>query len=113
MVREFVSDVLRGRWMARDVRECRTALSGVFLVIGASEHNLLARFVRIGVEDEGSGFAKSAQAAGKCPAGDNARERRHVRLRIAAVHAERMQFENFAREVFVEPATRALAGGRI
>ena len=22
MVREFVSDVLRGRWMARDVREC-------------------------------------------------------------------------------------------
>ena len=72
MVREFVSDVLRGRRMARDVRECRTALSGVFLVIGASEHNLLARFVRIGVEDEGPWFAKSAQAAGK--AGPTARK---------------------------------------
>jgi len=46
------------------------------------------------------------------PAGENTREGRHVILRITAIDAERVQLQDFAREIFVEPALVALPGAR-
>ena len=55
--------------------------------------------------------AQSAIGFGEAPTGEDAGERRHVSLGIAALRSERMQFENFAREIFVE-ALPGEASGR-
>ena len=58
--------------------------------------------MRIGIEHERAGRTELALPAGERPTGDDARQRGDVVLRIAATDAERMQFEDLAREVFVE-----------
>jgi len=99
--------------MTRDIGERFATLADISLSVRAAQNNLLARLVRIGVEDERARLTELPGAPGKCPAGDDAGKRRHVGLRIAAVHAECMQLENLAREILVQTAAGALAGRRI
>ncbi len=47
------------------------------------------------------------------PAGDDVGEARHVVLGVDGAHAERMQLEDFAREILVETALLPLAGDRV
>ena len=46
------------------------------------------------------------------PAGEDLRELLHVLLRVAAVDAERVQLEQLARVVLVQPALRPAAAAR-
>ena len=69
--------------------------------------------MRIGVEHEGAGRAELALPSGIGPAGDDARQRGDVVLRIAAADAERMQLHDLAREIFVQAAVAVLPGARI
>ena len=50
---------------------------------------------------------RSAAEATDGPAGQDLRELLHVLLRVAAVDAERVQLEQLARVVLVQPALRA------
>ncbi len=102
MPRQFECNVLRRRRMFRNIGERGSALADIFLIVRAPKNRLQARLVRISIEDERPRLAELAHAAGKGPAGDDPRQRRHVGLRISAIHAERMQFEDFAREILVE-----------
>ena len=69
-----------------------------------------ARLVPIGLEQERAGLAGFAAGFRETPARDDARQRRDIGLSIAAVDAERMQFKNFAGEIFVEPLAVEAAG---
>ena len=60
------------------------------------------------------GGAAARAAPRQTPSGENARQRNHVRLRVAAIHAERVQLHQLARVVFVQsleaPLRRRAAG---
>src|SRR4051794_32215829 len=113
MPRQLQCNVLRGRRMLRDIGKSGPAFADVFLIVWPAEKGLQTGFTRVGVEEECSGFAELSQTPDKCPAGDDARKRCYVTLRIAAVEAERMQLKDFAREIFVEPAPGALTERRV
>ena len=99
--------------MAREIRQQRLALRDAARVVDFSHHPLRARLMGIGVEHEGAGCAQLAQPARIGPARDDVRQRRHVVLRITAADAERMQFQDFAGEIFVQSAVAVFPGARI
>ena len=99
-------------WRARSASTA-SPCAHIRRVVDFSHHPLRARLMRIGVEHEGAGRAQLAQPSRIGPARDDVRQRRHVVLRIAAADAERMQFENFAGEVFVQSAVAVFPGARI
>ena len=119
--------------MARQITERRFALREASLRVAAAEQRLRPRLMRVGVE-------LKQLRAGACddividqiaqarplvgPTGDDRRQRLHIRLRVAAVHAERMQLQHFAGEVLVDArwsaaarqapsASRVLASGAV
>ncbi len=105
--------------MAREIVEGGFALSEAGLRVGSVEQCLGAGLVRVGVEREqlpAAAFSLAvadeiAQAlAFICPASDDGRERLHIGLRVAAIDAKRMQFEDFAGEVLVDAARSPAAG---
>src|SRR5580693_490405 len=110
MPREFAGDELRGRRMARDIRKCGFALGDAVVLIDLAEQALRPGLVRIGIEHEAAGRAELALPSGKAPAGDDARQRGHVVLRVAAADPESMQFHDLAREIFIEAALALLPG---
>ena len=65
------------------------------------------------VEDGTAGFAQPTFATGHRPAGEDAGEAGDVGLGIAAADAERVQFQDFTSEVFIEPALAVLARTRV
>ena len=73
-----------------------------------AEHGLLAVVVHAPVEDELAAALRLEDG----PAGEAARGLGDVRLGVAAVHAEGVQFQEFAAVVFVE-AARALFAARL
>src|SRR4051794_23963740 len=108
MAREFGGDECCGGGMAREVGQRRLALGYAGVLVDLPQQPLRAGLMRIGVERKSAGRAELAQAAGKGPAGDDARQRRHVVLAIAAADAERMQLHDLAREILVEAALAVL-----
>jgi len=99
--------------MARDVGQCRLTLRHAIGLISLAEQLLRAGLMRIGIEREAAGHAQLPLAPGKGPAGDDARERGHVLLRIAAADTERMQLHDFAREIFIQPAMAVDSAARV
>jgi hypothetical protein len=97
--------------MRREIAQCQITLVVAAFRIGLAQQSLRARLVklRIEVEISGIGFVEPRDR----PAGQDARERRDIVLRIAAIDAERVQLHHLAREVLVEPDMAALAGLRI
>ena len=63
-------------------------------------------------KDEGARVADALLRACDGPAGEDARKRGDVCLRIAAADAQRVELQNFAREVFVQSASAVAAGLR-
>ena len=57
-----------------------------------------------------SGFGRGREHG---PAGQHLGEARDVVLRVAAAHAERMQLEDLARQILVQPAVAIDAGDRV
>src|SRR6185437_16382114 len=99
--------------MARNVRQHRLTLGNTIWPIGLAEHALRAGLMRIGIEHERAGRAEKTLPADKGPARDDARKGGDVVLRVAAVHAERMQLHDLARKVFVQAAMAIDAGARV
>jgi hypothetical protein len=99
--------------MPRDIRERRLALRDAVILVGLAEQKLRARLVRIGVKDKIAGGPKFSLPSGKAPAGDDPRQRRHVRLGVAAAEPERMQFHDFAGEVLIQAALAILPGAGV
>ncbi|ESS38093.1 hypothetical protein P355_0132 [Burkholderia cenocepacia KC-01] len=109
MTGELKRDVPARRLRSREVVQDRARLRFARLIVRAAHYRARAGFVQVRAKHECAGrrIARLRPApAGDAPAGQCAREFRHVGLRVAGAHAERMQFHDFAREVLVEPALR-------
>jgi len=104
--------VARGRWMARKHAERRDRLVLAVLGEAPAEQELLPRLVGPLAKQEAPGIVLVLARDG--PAGEDAREGGDVVLRIAAAHPQRVQLEDLARQVLVEPARalQALTGAR-
>ena len=73
-----------------------------------AEHQLRAGVVHARLEDEPAAEARILDR----PAGQGPRDFLHVLLRVAAVHAERVQLHQLAGVVLVEAAAAAILRGR-
>ena len=85
-------------WRARSSRTARPCSTRVRFAEDCSR----ARLAPIRLEVEGAGRARLAQGSRDAPAGDGAGELGDVGLRVARADAERVELEDFTREVFVE-----------
>ena len=99
--------------MPRDVRQRRFALRDAVVLVGLAEQACAPGSCALALNTKLPGGAELSLPAGEGPAGDDARERRHVVLRVAAADAERMQLHDLAREIFVEPALAVLSGAEV
>ncbi len=101
--------MLGGRRLAREIGQHGSALINAAPGIAFAEHNLFARLVQALGENE---FAAMVGFGGQDPgpAGQHLGEARDIGLRIAAADAERVQFENFAGEIFVQSLVAIDAG---
>ncbi len=106
VARELGGDVRRGRRMGGKVAQHGLALRHAFLRVGLAEQRPRPRLVPRGIEEESGRALRSNIDRPHGPAREHARELGHVGLRVAAVHAQRVQLEDLAGEVLVE------AGGR-
>src|SRR5882672_11263075 len=96
--------------MAREVAERRLALLRPGFAIAASEQDLGPRLVDLRHEAEAAGIGVVEPR--DRPAGQDAGKRLDVLLGIAAIDAERVQLEDLASEILVEPLVAALAERR-
>ena len=98
--------------MARQVGEHRAALVDAGIRIDLAEHGLVARLVEPLHECE---FTAVDRLLGRNPgpAGDHVGEARDVGLGVTAADAERVQFEDLAGEILVQPLVAVDAVGRI
>ena len=120
----------RGGWVARQVGQHRIQRLEPGRIV-AAEHGLAARLVPSGAESAGVVVCAVKNVGGLCgltglrhaPAGQHARQCGHISLRVAAPaaisraairHAQGVQFQHLARQVFVQAADarRALAVAR-
>src|SRR3984957_12507219 len=99
--------------MPRNILQRRFTLRDAVVLVSLAKQELRARLVRIGVEHEAAGRAELSLPSGEGPAGDDARQRRHIVLGVAAADAERMQFHDLAREILVQPALAVLPGAGV
>lgn len=99
--------------MAGEVAQRSPPLLEPAFGVSPAKQRVRARLVQVRVEAEGSG--RPFRFAGLCErlARDDAGERGHVPLAVAARHAERVQFEDFPRQILVEAAAAPEAGARI
>ena len=112
MPRKFGRDVPRGRGMLGKVGQHCARLRNARLTVARAHDRLGAWLVRGVVERELAELAAAGKPVGADrPARECTRESGDVLLRVAAVHAERVQLENFARQVLVD-AELAIAGRR-
>ena len=108
---EFSRDVARRRRMDGEIGERRDALLLTALGIALVEQSLGTRLVRERAKAERP--RRRLLRSRDRPAGQDARQRLDIVLRIAAIDTERVQLEDFASEILVEAAAGALAGHRI
>ena len=113
MDRELCRDVFGGRGMAGEVGEHRAALREAGVGIGLAEHGLGARLVRPRDKHELAADVGVGDRRPQGPTGQRLCEADHVGLGVAGAHAERVQFQDLAREILVEPLAAIDAGDRV
>ena len=99
---DFLRDVPRGRRMAREVAQDGKPLLQAGGRVASSDDGLRAGLVQARIEDELAAALRVLLERHDRPSRDHAGEARDIGLRVDGAHAERMQFENFAGEIFVE-----------
>ena len=103
---QFCRDMPCGERVDCQIAQHRLCLRFAVLRVSLAQQFAVARFVDDRGEPEpGAGSLQIALAgdAAHGPAGHRPRQFGHIGLAIAAAHAQRVQFENFAGKVFVEP----------
>ena len=98
------------RRMAGEVGEHGAALLDAVVGIGLVEHALRSRLVQARIEDELRAVLGIAGGGDDRPPREHVGETGDVVLGVAAAHAERMQLQDLAREVLVEPTGAIDAG---
>ena len=95
---------------SRQILEHGLALATALLAVGFVEKDLGARLVQVIAEIEAPGnpAGETPLAAADRPSRYDLRKAGDIRLRVATVHTQGVQFKNFARQVFVD-AELALA----
>ena len=89
--------------MDGDVAQHRLALRHAFLRIALAEQMSRSGLMPFGIEHKArAGLIEVEHRRADGPAGEHARELGDVRLRVAAVHAQRMQLQDLAREILVQ-----------
>ena len=106
-------DVARRCRVFREVGERASALLDAARRVDLAEQVCVARLVPRWERTRTSPGSPRRPRDRKGPAGDDARQRGHVGLRVAAVHAQRMQLEDLARQVLVEAAIAVSPGRRV
>ena len=93
--------------MAREIAQYGFALADAVVAIAGAENLMRPRLVDVLAEFEASGISLGEAAAiaraADGPAGEYSRKARDIFLRVAAIDAERMQFENFPGQILIEP----------
>src|SRR5690606_8985089 len=104
MAHELRRKMRSRRGMPRQVRENRARLLHTLLRVALSENRLWTRFVQRLAELEAAGFTlcEGAARASDRPAGERSGEGGHVRLGVPSVHAQRVELEDFPREIFID-----------
>jgi hypothetical protein len=104
MPHELGGDEVRGRWMTSQIREHGLTLPLTLLVVGFAEKGFGARFVKVfaEVKTAGNPAGEPPLAAADRPSRDDLGKGGDIILRVAAVDAQRMQFENFASQVLID-----------
>src|SRR6476620_12311968 len=88
--------------LSRQICKRGFALLNATGAIDLTQQSMVARFVPRRKVHKSPRFADTTFPTGKSPPCNDACARRHVVLRIAAVDPERMQLEDFSREIFIE-----------
>src|SRR5260370_21862039 len=101
MARELDGDMLRSRRMAGEIGQHGVTLSDSSIAIVLTEDRLRPRLVHARMKQKFAAVLRIEARIAYRPAGDNLGEIRHIFLIIARAHAQRMQFENFAGEIFI------------
>ncbi len=101
------------RGIGGEIAQHGTALLHRFVLVRLSQHLLRAGLVQAGIEGEFTAMLGIVAGRHQGPSGENVGEADDVILGIAGPHAQRMQLENLAGEIFVQAAAAVEAGGRI
>src|SRR6186713_209094 len=90
--------------MSGQISEHGFRLLHAILAIAFAEHVLRAGLVHVLAELEGTrrAFSKRPSRAAQRPTCQHASEAGHIRLGVAPVHTERVEFENLSRKVFID-----------
>src|SRR6478672_113259 len=112
MTRELLRDVPRCRRMTREVGEHATALVEARVGVALAHYALGARLVHARIECELAAAHRVLAYRNDAPTRDHLGEARDIVLGVNGAYAERVQFENFARKILVQPAAAVLAGLR-
>src|SRR5437763_14640891 len=109
---KLLGDVLRRRWMARQIVEHSAALVDAGIGVAPAEHRLLAGLMQTAHENEFTAMCRVVRP-GPRPTGKDLGEICYVGRAIAATNSKRMQFQGLARQVFIETLVAVDARDRI
>ena len=101
------------RGIGGEVAQHGASLLYRYVVVIISQHHLSAGFVQAGIEREFSTMLGIVAWRHQGPPGQYVGKRDHVFLGVAATHAQRMQLQNLASEIFIEAAGAVDARDRI
>ncbi len=106
---------MRRGGVLRQILEHGLALATALLAVGFVEKDLGARLVQVIAEIEAPGnpAGQTPLAAADRPSRDDLRKAGDIRLRVATVHTQGVQFKNFARQVFVDAELALAPGGEL
>ena len=113
MARQLGRHMLRRRRVTREVGEHRASLLDATVGISVADHRLRAGLVGAPQKDKLAAVIRVRHGRQDGPAGQDLGEIGDVGLGVDSAHAERVQFKDFAREVFVETFVTIDAGNRV
>ena len=99
--------------MCGEIAQHRASLLDRFVIVGLAQHLLRAGLVQARIEGEFAAVLGIVAGRHQGPSGQHIGEADDVILAVAAAHAQRMQLQNLAGEIFVEAAGAVDAGDRI
>jgi len=108
MARQLGGDVAGGSRCPGQIAQDGRCLLLPIVGVAAAKHSPHAGFVLVRLKPESLRGVFRRLLAGQRPASQCAGEFQHIGLGIAAAYAQRMQFENFTRQVLVQATSRAI-----
>ena len=105
---EFGGDMVGGGGCIREIPEHGPCLLLAIVGVGLAQHHSRTRFVQCWHVAKARARTLQRLIARQGPTRERACEFGHIPLGVAASHAQRVQFQNLACQVFVEPRAALL-----